>query len=62
MFPPLLPLYYKKQSYVLQLEEKYEDVQDSEYHSLLKRYIKNTNNAAQDIIDAAKRLEEDGKE
>ena len=34
------------------------DVNDEEYHNLLKRFIKNTNNAKQDIIDAAKRLED----
>jgi len=48
----------KKQLKLLQLDQEYEDVTDQEYHNLLKRYLKNMNNAAQDIRDAARRLED----
>ena len=48
----------KKQLKLLQLEQEYEDITDEEYHNLLKRYLKNMNNASQDIRDAARRLED----
>lgn len=48
----------KKQLKLLQLDQEYEDVTDQEYHNLLKRYLKNMNNASQDIRDAARRLED----
>lgn len=48
----------KKQLKLLQLEQEYEDITDEEYHNLIKRYVKNMNNAKQDLIDIAKRLED----
>jgi hypothetical protein len=48
----------KKQIKLLQLEQEYEDITDEEYHNLIKRYVKNMNNAKQDLIDIAKRLED----
>jgi len=48
----------KKELKLLQLEQEYEDITDEEYHNLIKRYVKNMNNAKQDLIDIAKRLED----
>lgn len=39
-------------------EDNVSDINDSEYHALIKRYVKGMKNTEQDIIDAAKRLED----